>query len=124
MAENVGIAPTALRTVRRQIGANAAATGPKEYYLVNVVIPFLDHIISELDDQCSDGLMSRVRKLLGLVPSKSQVTVQQLTDLVFLYKDDLRSPQLFSAEFQRWKIKVQTGIITADSCAASLPESV
>lgn len=65
----------------------------------------------------------RVSKLLGLVPSviqESQITAQQLTDLVDLYKDDLPSPQLFFAEFQRWKIKVQAGIITADSCAASL----
>ena len=35
-------------------------------------------------------------------------------------KDDLPSPQLFFAEFHRWKIKVQAGIITADSCAVSL----
>ena len=45
--------------------------------------------------------------------------VQQLTDLVDLYKDDLPSPQLFSSEFQRWKIMVQNGRI-ADSCASSL----
>ena len=39
--------------------------------------------------------------LLGLVPSvirESQVNVQQLTDLVVLYQDDLPSPQLFSSE--------------------------
>ena len=29
------------------------------------------------------------------------------------------SPQLFSAEFQRWKIMVQDGRIVADSCASS-----
>ena len=46
--------------------------------------------------------------------------VQQLTDLVDLYQDDLPSPQLFSAEFQRWKIMVQDGRIVADSCASSL----
>ena len=65
----------------------------------------------------------RVSKLLGLVPSviqESQITAQQLTDLVDLYKDDLPSLQLFFAEFERWKIKVQARIITADSCAASL----
>ena len=123
MAENVGIVPTAPRTTRRQRHcANAPAVGPKEYYRVNVAVPFLDHIISELDGQFS-GLAMRVSKLFGLVPSviqESQITAQQLTDLVDLYKDDLPSPQLFFAEFQRWKIKVQAGIITADSCAASL----
>ena len=59
----------------------------------------------------------RVNKLLGLVPSviqQSQITAQQLTDLVDLYKDDLPSPQLFFAEFEDWKMKVQARIITAD----------
>ncbi|CAH3044631.1 unnamed protein product, partial [Porites lobata] len=37
-----------------------------------------------------------------------------------LYKDDLPSPQLFFAEFEHWKMKVQARIITADLCAASL----
>ena len=41
------------------------------------------------------------------------------TGLVDLYKDD-RLPSLFFAEFERWKMKVQARIITADSCAASL----
>ena len=59
-----------------------------------------------------------VSKLLGLVPSvihdqESQITSQQLT-LVDLYKDDLPSPQLFFAEFECWKMKVQDRIITAD----------
>ena len=65
----------------------------------------------------------RVSKLLGLVPSvsqESQITAQQLTDLVDQYKDDLPSRQLFFAEFERWKMKVQARIITPDSCAASL----
>jgi len=66
----------------------------------------------------------RVSKLLGLVPSviqESQITTQQLTDLVDQYKDDLPSRQPFScAEFERWKMKVQARIITADLCAASL----
>ena len=123
MAEKVGIVATAPRTTGRQLHrANAPAVDPKEYYQVNVAVPFLDHIISELDGQFS-GLTMRVSKLLGLVPSviqESQISAQQLNDLVDLYKDDLPSPQLFFAEFQRWKIKVQAGIITADSCAASL----
>ena len=65
----------------------------------------------------------RFSKLLGLVPwviQESQITAQQLTDLVDLYKDDLPSPQLFFAEFERWKMKVPARIITANSCATSL----
>ena len=123
MAEKVGVAPTAPRIAERQRHrANAPAVDPKEHYSVNVAVPFFDHIISELDDQFS-SLTLRVSKLLGLVPSviqESRVTAQQLTDLVDLYKDDLPSPQLFSSEFQRWKIMVQNGRIAADSCASSL----
>ena len=65
----------------------------------------------------------RVSKLLGLAPSvmrESQVNVQQFTDLLDLYQDDLPSPQLFSSEFQRWKIIVQDGRIVSDSCTSSL----
>ena len=123
MAEKVGVAPTAPRIAeRQQHRANAPAVDPKEHYRVNVAVPFFDHIISELKDQFS-SLTLRVSKLLGLVPSviqESRVTAQQLTDLVDLYKDDLPSPQLFSSEFQRWKIMVQNGRIAADSCASSL----
>ena len=123
MAEKVGVAPTAPRIAERQRHrANAPAADPKEHYRVNVAVPFFDHIISELDDQFS-SLTLRVSKLLGLVPSviqESRVTAQQLTGLVDLYKDDLPSPQLFSSEFQRWKIMVQNGRIAADSCASSL----
>lgn len=123
MAEKVGVAPTAPRIAERQRHrANAPAVDPKEHYRVNVAVPFFDHIISELDDQFS-SLTLRVSKLLGLVPSviqESRVTAQQLTGLVDLYKDDLPSPQLFSSEFQRWKIMVQNGRIAADSCASSL----
>ena len=114
MAEKVGVAPTAPRIAERQRHrANAPAVDPKEHYRVNVAVPFFDHIISELDDQFS-SLTLRVSKLLGLA------AWAQLTDLVDLYKDDLPSPQLFSSEFQRWKIMVQNGRIAADSCASSL----
>lgn len=79
IAENVGIVPTAPRTTGRQLHhANAPAVDPKEYYRVNIAVPFLDHIISELDGQFS-GLTMRVSKLLGLVPSviqESQITAQ------------------------------------------------
>ena len=54
------------------------------------------------------------------VIQESQITAQQLTDLVDRYKDDLPSPQLLFAKFERWKVKVQARGITADSCAASL----
>ena len=92
MAENVGIVPTAPRTTGRQ--RHRANVDPKECYLVNFAVPFLDCIIAELDCQFS-GLTMRVSKLLGLVPSviqESQITAQQLTDLVDLYKDDLPPP--------------------------------
>ena len=123
MAEKVGVAPSSPRIAgRQQQRPNTPAVDPKEYYRVNVAVPLLDHIILELDDQFS-GLALRVSKLLGLVPSviqESQVTAQQLTDLVDLYQDDLPSPQLFSSEFQKWKIMVQNGQIAADPCASSL----
>ena len=47
--------------------ADDVGTTPEEYYRKNVAIPFLDHLIVELDNQFSER--SLFSKLLGLVPS-------------------------------------------------------
>ena len=79
MAEKVGFAPSSPRIAgRQQHSPNTPAIDPKEYFRVKVALPFLDHIISELDDQFP-SLALRVSKLLGLVPcviQESQVTAQ------------------------------------------------
>ena len=70
---------------------------------MNVAVPFLDHIISELDSKFS-AVAQTSSRLLGLVPSilcfQSEVDI---SETVQLYHDDLPSPELFDQEFSRWK---------------------
>ena len=54
MAAAVGTEPAKPRTCARQRNRpNAEAETGVEWYMVNVAIPFLDHIITELDSQFS-----------------------------------------------------------------------
>ena len=43
---------------RQRHRANAPAANPEESYRRNVVVPFLDHIITELDEQVSGNNQS------------------------------------------------------------------
>ena len=57
------------RNCRRQIHRpNAEVEGVEEWYRINVAIPFLDHIISELNTQFS-FLAQTASKLYGIVPA-------------------------------------------------------
>ena len=54
MAEKVGTDPSKPRSVgRQQHRSNAPADTIQQYYTRNVAIPFLDHVVSELDMQFS-----------------------------------------------------------------------
>ncbi|KAK3737215.1 hypothetical protein QZH41_011272, partial [Actinostola sp. cb2023] len=57
--------------VRQQHRANAPAASPKDYYRINLGVPFLDHIISQLDERFS-SITVKSTQLLGLVPSVIQ----------------------------------------------------
>ena len=80
-----------------------ASETTEEWYRMNVAVPFLDHIISELDSKFS-AVAQISSRLLGLVPSimcsQSEVDI---SETVQLYRDDLPSPELFDQEFSRWK---------------------
>ncbi|KAK3735537.1 hypothetical protein QZH41_005014 [Actinostola sp. cb2023] len=111
MAASITVAPQIPRVaVWQQHRANAPAASPKDYYRINLGVPFLDHIISQLDERFS-SITVKATQLLGLVPSviqQMQVTEQELRDVLELYQDDLPSPQLFPAEFRRWKVRSQS----------------
>ena len=82
---------------------NVVACTVEEWYKINVAIPFMDHIISDLESRFS--LHAKTASLLlCLVPSLivKKVTVD-FADLIELYNDDLPSPELFSSELALWK---------------------
>lgn len=104
MAAAVDIEPSKPRTCARQKNRpNAEAVTVEEWYKVNVAIPFLDHIITELDSQFL-ALAQTASRLLGLVPSVlcSREDLD-ISEAVELYRTDLPSPELFDQELARWR---------------------
>ena len=94
------------RIAARQVHrSNIPADSPEAYYRRNLMIPFLDHIITELTERFGQIQQTKV-KLLGLVLSVAATyPPASVTEIGELYKDDLPSPHLLSTEFRRWKTK-------------------
>ena len=110
---------------RRQIHRpNAEVEGAEDWYRINVAIPFLDHIISELNARFS-SLAQTASKLYGIIPAIlcSSKNVD-LTEVVQLYTDDLPSPELFQQELQRWKTRYlsKSNSELPSTCAKALAE--
>ena len=104
MASAVNVDPCKTRTcVRQRNRPNAEAETVEEWYRVNVAVPFLDHIIAELDSQFS-AMAQTSSQLLGLVPSIMCCQKDlDISEAVKLYHDDVPSPELFDQEFARWQ---------------------
>ena len=105
LADNFNIPVSTPRTTSRQVHrANIPADSPETYYRRNIMIPFLDHITTQL--QTIFGPIHQIKiKLLGLIPSVA--TSVDSTEVVRdLYKRDLPSSALLSTEFRRWKTKL------------------
>lgn len=86
------------------------------------MIPFLDHITSELETRFGPIHQTKI-KLLGLIPSVAATySFASIKDVGELYKADLPSPQLLSTEFNRWKIKFMS--IPQDQRPSTLQEAL
>ena len=78
---------------------NISADSPEACYRRNIMIPFLDHILVEMEERFG-GTHQKIVKLLGLIPS---VSVASIDDVGKVYECDLPSPHLLNLEFRRWK---------------------
>ena len=106
MAEEVGTEkPSIPRRCNRR--ANVEAEIPEVYYRRSLTIPFLDHLLQELDDRFSSN--AKVATLgLCLVPSvisKTDDWQTNVEDLASLYQIDLPAPLSLQTELQYWKGK-------------------
>ena len=121
----VNVQPSKPRTcIHQRNRPNAEAETVKEWYRVNVAVPFLDHIIVELDSQFS-AIAQTSTRLLGLVPSiMCSQNDFDISEAVELYHDDLPSPELFDQEFSRWRdIYVHKAVDQRPkTCASALKE--
>ena len=89
MAGKVDVQPAKPRTARQMRNrANAPAESVQEHFLRNVVIPFLDHVISDLEAHFSP-LSVTSSTLLGLVPSVLCSQEVDIAKAVDMYGNDL-----------------------------------
>ena len=104
LADKLDIAVAVPRINARQVHRdNIPADSPEEYYRRNLMIPFLDHITTELENRFGPIHQTKV-KLLGLVPAlATSYPLASINEVGDLYKADLPSPYLLSTEFSRWK---------------------
>ena len=106
LADELNIPVSTPRTVARQVHHdNAPADSPEVYYRRNLMIPFLNHITSELDNRFGPSHQTKI-KLLGHIPSiAASYPLASVTEVGKMYKADLPSPHMLSTEFSRWKSK-------------------
>ena len=108
-AEAVGVgAPSIPRCCGRQKNRNnTPAEDPKEYFKRAITIPFLDHLLTQLDVRFSSD-QQRVMQGLSLVPTVMMETSQwseHIIELAELYHNDLPSTENLDMELLYWKTK-------------------
>ena len=103
MADKVDVQPAKPRSAGRMKNrANAPAESVQEYFVRNMAIPLLDHVISDLETRFSP-LSVTSSTLLGLVPSVLCSKEVDIAKAVDMYRDDLPSPE--QIDVQRWILK-------------------
>lgn len=125
MAAAVDVEPCKPRSCARQRHrTNIATESIEEWYRINAAIPFLDHIMTELDERFS-VLAETSSQLLQLVPSiLCSVENAELSSVTQLYAQDLPSPELLQQELSRWKHMHVSKAASdrATTCAKALKE--
>ena len=105
----------------QQHRSNPESTSPGDYFKKSIAIPFLDHILSSLESQFSKSAII-ASSLLGIVPSVLCSKDVNFDSAVFMYEQDLPSPEIFPMELTRWKSRYMA--MPADSRPSSLAESI
>ena len=97
---------------RQQHRQNVPATSSAEYYRLNVTVPLLDHMISELDSRFNSESSSVVVDFIQLLPcavyqktASDRLTTADLDTLLKLYEDDLPCARSLDVELELWRTK-------------------
>ena len=77
--------------------ANAPADTPFDYFLFNMCLPFLDHLLQGLNSRF-DKHGSLVHYMYGLIPSLIGEKEVDIKETIGQYKSDLPSPLLVDKE--------------------------
>ena len=94
---------------RQQHRQNVPATSTAEYYRLNVTVPLLDHIISELDSRFNSESSSVVEFIqllpcaLYQKPASERLTAADLDRVLKLYEGDLPCARSMDVELGLWR---------------------
>ena len=108
LAETIDLVLSKPRTTGRQVHrANAGnSQSAKDYFKVNVFLPFLDHVVAELASRFEltpeqTGLIAAE----SLLPNKLHLlTDQNIKDLLGFYSKFLNADENLEAEIKKWKV--------------------
>ena len=91
------------RICSRQARANHPNSTTKEYYRRSLVIPFLDHLESQIDTRFTDHSLTAMR-CLGIIPACfSDDGIASDVEMIEFFKDDLTFPSSVKAELDLWR---------------------
>jgi hypothetical protein len=95
---------------RQQHRQNIPAQDCSDYYRLNITIPLLDHLITELSARFDAVSSQHIIEFMRLLPSTNTSSATEsdensLQHVLQLYEDDLPSPATFNAELDLWKQK-------------------
>ena len=118
-------------SLHQQHRGNYETHSTEECFEVSVVIPFLDHLISELSIRFDDHT-EQATLLQHLLPSEIMETSNpnDIEQAVNFYRDDLPNPSIIDEEFHPWKAQwlpkpVKDRPDTLNNCLKSCsPESI
>ena len=113
IAESVDIqesAPRFANCSRQQHRSNPPADNTSEYYKRTLTISMLDHLISELDSRFGEDSTLIVTEFMAILPSEitnpnANLELQNFSNLIQLYENDLPSPRCLDTELDIWKTK-------------------
>ncbi|XP_051856939.1 52 kDa repressor of the inhibitor of the protein kinase-like [Antechinus flavipes] len=104
LAASVGVAESPPLVCGRPVSPDAFnAQDLREGYRTSLFIPFLDHVMSELQEQLLDGSPRFLAQYL--IPAKLPLLESQEAEAALhdAFQGDLPSPDTFHLELQRWR---------------------
>lgn len=119
LASGINSQPSMPRIAQRQTHrANVPASTPKDYFRRVVTIPFVDHLILELNSRFSVHSTSIIEVLRLLPPSvyamETRFTKQDISNFITKYSDDLPSVLSLDTELHCWNLKWKHDKINSD----------
>ncbi len=90
---------------RQEHRSNIQAQDCSGYYRLNLTIPLLDHLISELDTRFNEDSSQNLSQLMLLLPSTFQDGPSTCSFDALINFCDLPHPSAFDPEYEMWRHK-------------------